>query len=144
MRFCSVGNGQTLSVSFTPTDTIHYTTATGSTSIDVNPATTKATPANLVVTRTMTRSGGNVFVQLTIANNGGTDAANVVLTSVKVGADTATPLPKSLGTIAAGSSVQATVSVPGAVGAPGAASTLSVAGTYTGGTMGSSARITLP
>jgi hypothetical protein len=36
---------QTLSVTFTPTDTIHYTTATGTVSLTVNPA---ATPSNSV------------------------------------------------------------------------------------------------
>ena len=92
----------------------------------------------------LTRSGGNVNVQLTIANTGGTDAANVVLTSVKVGSDTAVPLPQSLGTIAAGASVQTTVSVPASVGASGAGSSLTLSGTYTGGTFSSSARITLP
>jgi hypothetical protein len=82
----------------------------------VNPA-TPPTPANLVVTKMLTRTGGNVVVQLTIANTGGAAAANVVLPSVKVGADTATPLPQSIGTIAAGATAQATVSVPGTVGA---------------------------
>jgi len=138
----SVGNGQTLSVFFTPSDMVDYTTAAASTTINVNPA--PPTPANLVITNVLTRSGGNVVVQLTIANTGGTAAANVVLTSVKVGADTATPLPQSIGTIGAGASAQATLSVPGSVGKPGAASSLTVGGTYTGGIFSSSARITLP
>ena len=139
-----IGSGQTLSVAFTPTDTVHYTTATGSTTITVNPAAPPASPANLVVTKVLTRVGGNVVVQFTIANTGGTAAANVVLSSVKVGTVTATPLPQSLGTIAAGSSAVATVSVPGSVGASGVASSLAASGTYTGGTFSSSARITLP
>jgi hypothetical protein len=137
------GAGQTLSATFTPIDTVHYTTATQTTAITVNPA-PATTPANLVVTKTLTRTGGNVVVQFTIANTGGTAAANVALTSVKVGADTATPLPQSIGTIAAGATAQATVSVPGTVGASGAASSLTLSGTYTGGTFSSSARITLP
>jgi len=66
------------------------------------------------------------------------------LTSAKVGADTAAPLPQNIGTIAAGTSVQVTVSVPGSVGASGAASSLSISGTYTGGTFSTSGRITLP
>jgi hypothetical protein len=108
----------------------------------VNQAT--ATPANLVVTRTLTRSGGDVVVLLTISNTGQTAAANVVLTSVKVGSDLATPLPQSLGTIAGGASVQTTVSVPDSVGASGAASSIAISGTYTGSNFSSSARITLP
>jgi hypothetical protein len=137
-----VGNNEPLSVTFTPNDATDYTTATGSTTITVNPA--PASPANLVVTKVLTRTGGNVVVTLTIANTGGTGAANVVLSSVKVGADTATPLPQTIGTIAAGATTQATVSVPGSVGASGAASSLTLNGTYTGGTFSSSARITLP
>jgi hypothetical protein len=138
------GVGETLSVTFTPTDTTDYTAAGTSTTITVNPAAPPASPADLVVTRLLTRSGGNVLVQLTISNTGGTEADNVVLTNVRVGADVATPLPQNLGTIAAGVSVQATVTVPGSVGASGAASSLTVSGTYSGGTFNSSSRITLP
>jgi hypothetical protein len=137
------GNNQLLSVAFTPSNAAAYTSASGITTINVNPAAVSG-PANLLVTRTLTRSGSSVVVQLTIANAGGTAAANVVLSSVKVGADTATPLPQNIGTIAAGASVQATVTVPGSVGGSDAASSLTVAGTYTGGTFNSSARITLP
>jgi hypothetical protein len=139
-----VGNNQALSVLFTPTDSTDYTTATASTTINVNPAAPPASPANLVVTKVLTRTGGSVVVQLTVANTGGTAAANVVLSSVKVGADSATPLPQSIGTIGAGSSQEASVSVPGSVGGSGAASSLTLSGTYTGGTFSSSARITLP
>jgi hypothetical protein len=136
-----VGTGDALAVSFTPSDTNDYNTAAGSTTINVTaPATT---PVNLVVTATMTRSG-TISVQVTVANAGGTSAANVVLTSVKVGSTVATTLPQNLGTLAPGNSAQATVSVPGSVGVSGAAGTLSVAGTYTGGTFSSTARITLP
>jgi hypothetical protein len=136
------GAAQTLSVSFTPNDTTDYNTTTASTTITVNPAQT--TPANLVITKVLTRSGDTVTAQITLANTGGTAAANVVLSSVKVGADTATPLPQSLGTIDAGASVTATVTVPGSVGASGAGSSIAISGTYTGSTFSSSARLTLP
>jgi hypothetical protein len=140
----AVSGGQTLSVIFNPTDTTDYTTATASTTITVNPAAPPASPADLVVTKVLTRSSGNVVAQLTIANTGGTAAANVVLNSVKVGSDSAALLPQTIGTIAAGASAQATVTVPGSVGTSGAASSLTLSGTYTGGTFSSSARITLP
>ena len=136
------GANQTLSVTFTPADTTDYTTATASTTITVNPA--AATPANLVVTKVLSRTSSNVVVQLTISNTGQTAATGVTLTSVKVGADTATPLPLIIGTIAAGTSAQAMVSVPASVGASGAASSLTIAGTYNAGNFSSSARITLP
>ena len=85
-----------------------------------------------------------MVVALTLGNNGGVAAANVVLTSVKVGSSTATPLPQSVGSIAAGATAQATVSVPGSVGASGAAGSLILSGTYSGGTFTASVRITLP
>ncbi len=139
-----VGANQPLSVTFTPNDTTDYPVASANTTITVNPAAAPSSPANLVVTKVLTRTGGSVVVQVTVTDTGGTAAANVVLTSVKVGADTATPAPQSLGAIAAGASASATVSVPASVGASGAGSSLVVAGTYTGGTFSSSARITLP
>jgi hypothetical protein len=137
------GNNQTLSVSFTPTNTTLYTTATDSTQINVTPGASSG-PADLVVTNVLTRSAGNVVVQLTIANTGGAAAANVTLTGVKLGADSGTPLPQSLGTIAPGGTAETTVTVPGSVGSSGAASSLTVTGTYTGGSFNSGARVTLP
>jgi streptogramin lyase len=139
-----VGNGQTLSVTFTPADAADYTTAAASTTINVNAAPSPPSGVNLVVTKVLTRTGGNVVVQLTVSNTGGTPANNVTLTSVKVGSLAATPLPQNVGTIGASASAQATVSVPGSVGVSGAASSLTAAGTYTGGIFSVSARITLP
>jgi hypothetical protein len=137
----AAGANQTLSVLFTPNDTTDYTTASATTTITVNAA---ASPASLVITKTLTRVSGNVVVQLTIANTGGSPASGVTVTSVKVGSTTATPATQAVGTIAAGASAQATFTVPGSVGASGAASSLVVTGTDTAGTFSSSARITLP
>jgi hypothetical protein len=139
----SPGSGQTLSVTFTPTNAILYTTATDTTTITVNPA-GSSSPASLVVTSLLTRSGSSVTVQITIANTGGTAAANVMLNNTKVGADAGTPLPQSIGSIGPGQTAQATVTVPASVGASGAPSSLTISGTYTGGSFSSSARITLP
>ena len=110
----------------------------------LGPDAAQVTPANLVTTNILTRSGGNVVVKLTIANTGKTAATNVILTAAKVGTASATPLPQSLGTIAPGTSVVATVTVPGSVGAAGTASTVSINGTYTGSTFSAGARVTLP
>jgi hypothetical protein len=138
------GVNQTLSVTFTPSDRTDFTPVSASTTITVNPAEPPASPANLVVTRSLTRGGGSVVVQLTITNTGGTAASGVVLSVVKVGTATAAPLPQAIGTIAAGASASATVSVPASVGASGAGSSLTLSGVYSGGTFSSSARITLP
>jgi hypothetical protein len=133
-----------LSVSFTPSDTTHYANATATNNITVNAAPLPASGVNLVVTQSLSRSNGNVSVLIHIANTGGTAASDVTVTSVKVGADAATPLPQDIGTLGAGSSNQLTVTVPGSVGATGAASSLMISGTYGGGKFTSSARITLP
>jgi hypothetical protein len=138
-----VGNGQALSATFTPTDTSAYATATGSVMINVLAAPPR-TPARLVVTKTMTRNAGQVAVVVTIANTGGTAAENVRLTTGKINTTSGTPLPQTAGTVAAGGSASVTLSFPGAVGNAGAAATLSLGGTYTGGTFSSASRIVLP
>ena len=138
-----VGN-QTLSTRFTPNDTVDYKSVTSLTTITVKPASPSEAPANLVVTKVLTRTEASVVVQLTIANTGGTAATNVVLISVKVGAVSGTPLPQNIGTIAPGASTEATVNVPGSVGVSGLSSSLTVSGTYTGGIFNSNTRITLP
>ena len=136
-------NGQTLSVVFTPASS-NYAAAAKSVSINALPAAGGGSPANLTTTRTLARTAGQVVATITIANNGGTDAQNVVLTTADIAMTTGTPLPQSLGTIPAGGSVQAIVTFPGSVGAAGAGSTLALSGTYAGGTFSSGARITLP
>jgi hypothetical protein len=129
------GASQTLSVLFT--------TASASTTVTVNPP--AVTPANIVITKSLSRDGSNnVVVALTVSNTGGATAANTVITSLKVGTTAAASLPRALGSIAGGGSVQATFTVPGTAGASGAASSLVIAGTYTGGSFTSSTRITLP
>src|SRR5260370_4176044 len=50
------GNGQTLSVIFTPSSS-NYVAAAKSVTIDVLPASGGGSPANLVVTRTLARDG---------------------------------------------------------------------------------------
>jgi hypothetical protein len=139
-----VGNGQTLSVAFTPSDTVDYSTAVGSTTIDVNPAPVSATPAHILVTNQLTRVDGDVVATLTFANNGGTGAQNVTLTAAKIGTTPGAPLPLTIGTIAPGATAQVTVTFPGSVGGVKARSSLSLSGSYTGGTFSAGARIVLP
>jgi len=134
----AVGNGQTLSATFTPTDAADYTTAPGSVPINVK------APAQIVVTKTLARAGGQVVVSLTLSNPGGVDALNVQLTVGKIGSTPGTPLPQSIGTVAAGRTVGATLTFPGTVGASGAAAVLTVSGTYSGGSFSSASRTQLP
>jgi hypothetical protein len=136
------GSGQTLSVTFTPNDTIDYATVTDSVLINIGPA---SGPANLVVTKTLTRASNQIIVVVTIANTGGISAANVQLTTAKIGAtSTTTALPQALGTIAGGEIAQVTLTFPGSAGLSGAASTITLSGTYTGSSFSSTARVTLP
>jgi hypothetical protein len=139
-----VGALQTLSATFTPTDAIDYATVLKTVKINVNPASPPTSPAQIVVTKTLARIGSQVVVSLNISNPGGTDALNVQLTVGKIGSVSGTPLPQSLGTVAAGKTVTATLTFPGTVGASGTAAVLTVSGTYTRGSFSSASRILLP
>jgi hypothetical protein len=102
----------------------------------------------LVITKSLSRIGGVVSVTVTVTNTGGSPANNVQLTVAKIGSTgttTALPLTVGTGTIAGGGgSAQAVVSFPGAVGTAGTATSLTLGGTYTGGSFASTARISLP
>jgi hypothetical protein len=135
------GNGQTLSVLFTPSNTEAYTTASKSVTINVQAA---ATPARIVVTPSLARTATQIVVTLTFANSGGSAAANVALTAAKIGSTSGAVLPQNLGAIAAGGSTTATVTFPTSLGNPGAAAVLSLAGSYSGGSFSSTSRIKLP
>jgi Beta-propeller repeat len=136
------GSGQTLSVTFTPSDTVDYSTVTDTVSINIGPA---SGPANLVVTKTLARNANQIVVVVTIANTGGTAATNVRLTTAKIGAtSTTTALPQALGTIAGGEIAQVTVNFSGSAGLSSGTSTITLSGTYTGGGFSSTGRVTLP
>ena len=96
----------------------------------------------LVTSSTLTRtSPTNVLANITVTNIGTLPAANVMLTTATLGGTPGTPLPQSLGTINAGTSVNTTVNF--ATSSTGS-STLALAGTYTGGTFSSTKRVTIP
>jgi predicted outer membrane repeat protein len=99
----------------------------------------------LVVTRSLSRVGGVVVVTVTITNNGG-NAANVQLTIAKIGTTATTDsLPITVGTLGPGAvSSPFDVHFPGSVGPTGARTTVTLDGTYTGGSFGGTARVTLP
>ncbi len=97
----------------------------------------------LVVTSTLTRmSSTNVRASYTVQNIGSTSAANVMLTTAKLGSTNGTPLPQSLGNIAPGGTAGGDVNFTNS--SPGTASTLTLGGTYTGGTFTSTRRVTVP
>ncbi len=138
-----VGNGQALSVTFTPYDTTRYSGASEGTTINVSPGT--GTGVLFIATSVLHRdANNNILVQLTLANAGDTAAASFVLTGVKIGSVSGTPLPQPIGTIGPNSLAQTTATVPGSVGAPGTLSEVTATGTYSGGTAGYGGRIWLP
>jgi hypothetical protein len=140
------GNGQLLTTTFSPADAVDYAAAAKSVSVNVK-APTPGGPAQLLITRSLTRDSktNNVVIAATIANIGGAAAANVQITSAKIGTTNAsTALPLSIGVINSGNFSQASISFPGSAGAPGTATTVTIAGTYTGGSFTSTARVNLP
>ena len=103
---------------------------------------------NLTTTYTITRSGSNFVVVLSVRNNGG-PAANVQLNTVKLtsGATGVTPtetLPSVLGSIATGGYINKTLTFPVSSLAAGSTGVLSFTGVYSTGTWSSSVRVTLP
>jgi len=137
-----VGNGQTLSVTFSPTDSVDYTQATKSVLINVNPST--GSPANLVSTSVLTREqSGSIQVTVTVANTGGTTASNVAITGATLGGASSPAVPVALGSIPANGTASTVLVFPN-VGATGSRMVLAVSGTYTGGVFGGRLQVTLP
>jgi hypothetical protein len=150
-----VGNNQTLSVMFTPTDTIDYNTASGSTSINVNPpmaacGASGGSSPQLTVTWTLVRddssfSAPGLRATLTIANTGNSSATNVQVTVARIGSISAYNLPISVSSpIACSSSAQVAVLVPDTQLPSGTSATMTIGGTYTGGIFNSTRRIVVP
>ena len=140
------GNLQTISATFTPSDLTSWAPVPVQSQITVFAIPATAPAVGLITTQVLTRDPVNnlLVVTLTIANTGQTTAQNAALKSVQIGSKAAASLP-AVGSIASGSTKVVTVTFPlSAVGASGSASTLSVSGTYTGGSFSANSRITLP
>ena len=103
------------------------------------------TTIQLVTTATLTKlADGSYQATVTVTNNGFTTAEDVQLTEATLGAASGTPLPLSLGDIAAGESAVTTIIFPASAGDSGAAVVERYSGTYTGGTFTGSIRAILP
>jgi CSLREA domain-containing protein len=139
-----VGNNQTLSAQFTPSDSTDYVGATASVQISVTPA---LAPAALVLTQTMARdpNTNNVIVTLTIANTGGSPATGVQVTSAAIGSTaTLTSLPLAVPNVPGGGSSSVTLTFPASVGTSGARAVFTVNGSYSGGYFTGGGRVILP
>jgi hypothetical protein len=147
---CSVTN-TTVTLSNAGTCTIQAT-QNGNTNFmaatPVNQSFQVTTVPQIVVTHSLSRSSNVISAVITITNNGSADANNVEVTVAKIGSTgTTTALPQPTGSLtlpAPGGSIQITLTFPGTAGSPGSASTLTIDGTYTGGSFVSTSRITLP
>jgi hypothetical protein len=105
--------------------------------------TTPCGGVRLVVTSTLSRVDlSTVRANITVQNIGSEAANGVVLTTTRLGATNGAGLPQTLGNLAPGASANATVNI--ANSSPGMATTLTVGGTYTGGSFTSTKRVTVP
>ncbi|MBA3513667.1 MAG: carboxypeptidase regulatory-like domain-containing protein, partial [Pyrinomonadaceae bacterium] len=105
--------------------------------------TTNCSIVRLVVTSVLTRTDlTTVRADYTVQNIGTLPANNTILTIAKLGSTDGTPLPQPLGTIPPGGSASGGVNFTNS--SPGAASTLTLGGTYTGGSFSSTKRVTVP
>jgi hypothetical protein len=108
--------------------------------------TVSAAPAVvLTTTATLAKVSGGYQATIKITNSGSAPATNVLLTTATLGVASGSPLPQSLGTLAAGGgSVTFTVTFPQSAGSDGATVVEKYAGTYTGGSFTGSLRAVLP
>ncbi len=104
------------------------------------------TAVNLVASETFSRdSSNNVVATVIVANAGSSAAANVAITSAKIGSIAGTVAPASIASIPPATTAVFTITFPAAsLGASGSPSSFSLNGTYTGGTFSSAGRMTLP
>lgn len=97
----------------------------------------------LVVTSTLTRvDATTVRANYTVQNIGTSTAANVMLTTGRLGSTNGTPLPQALGSIPPAGSASSQINFTNST--PGASSTLVLGGTFTGGTFSTTRRVTIP
>jgi len=105
--------------------------------------TTPCGGVRLIVSSTLTRTDpSNVQASVTVQNAGSATANNVMLTTARLGATNGTPLPQSLGNLAPGASVNTTVNFVNS--SPGSSSTLTLGGTFDGGSYSTTKRVTVP
>lgn len=98
----------------------------------------------LNITTSLTKTAAGYQLNISVRNSGTTTTENVVLTSATLGSVSGSSLPINLGPLAAGQSATTTVAVPASAGPDKTAAVARIAGTYSGGTFGSSLRVTLP
>ena len=125
--------------------TVSVVTAAGGGTSNTKPFTILVTTLKLSAASLSKNADGSYTANVTLKNTGYEIAANLSLTSATLGtAATTTSLPLSLGDIAAGASAHASLSFPASAGSSGQKVSLKVAGKFTGGTLSSALKVTLP
>jgi hypothetical protein len=101
--------------------------------------------ATLIVAKTLTRQAGTnaILLQVTVSNTGDGTAGNVVINTARIGAVSANTLPVSVPDIPPNSSQSATLLFP-AINISGTPSSLTLGGTWSGGSINYASRIVLP
>ena len=138
-----VGNGQTLSTVFTPTDTVDYAIVMDSVQINVLPA----DGAGLILTEILSRdpSTQNVIVTFTVANSNTVTATGVQVTAATLGtAGTLTALPLAVPDVPSGGSSTVVLTFPSSAGTPGSLEFFSITGSSSLGGFSGSTRVSLP
>jgi uncharacterized repeat protein (TIGR03803 family) len=126
------------------TATITVTNSGGSVS---NPETFTVllTTLKLFAAELLKTGSGNYTARISLSNAGYFSAPSVTITQATLGAATpSTTLPVSVGSITNGKAGSASLSFPSSAGSSGTKVTLSVAGTFTGGTFAGSLNVKLP
>jgi hypothetical protein len=99
----------------------------------------------LTTTATLAKVSGGYQATVKVTNTGTAPAANVQLTAATLGSATGSPLPLSMGTLAAGGgSATVTITFPLSAGADGAATVERYTGSWTVGSFVASMRVVLP
>ena len=104
------------------------------------------TAVDLIASEVLSRdASNNVVATVVVANSGNSAAANVAITSAKIGTLAGTVTPASIASIPGASTGVFTITFPGgSLGASGSPSTFILSGSYTGGTFSTAGRIVLP
>jgi hypothetical protein len=115
------------------------------TTVTINPPAVVTGAVQLVASTTWVQLGnGSYQGTVTVTNVGTGTARNVVLGSSTLGTAAGTPASTPLISIPPNGFAVATLTFPASAGNPGSLVIEKLAGTYTGGTFGASARVTLP
>lgn len=111
------------------------------------PTPTPGSPKIVITTTSLVRTNcGDIAVGVTVQNTGGATANNVKLTTGTLSSPTTNgaPLPKSFGNLAPGQWATTVVIFASGNNSSGAKKTLTIAGTYTGGTFTDKWKVSLP